>query len=235
MRTDTGTITTMDTDGSARVRLLQLVSPALPVGGFSYSQGLEWAVERGWVRDPDTLAGWLRGLLDESLARLDLPVLARLYRACEAQDLAALERWSSVLLAARETAELRAEEHSRGQALAALLTNLGVVTGASWHGALARCHAAGFACASVAWAIALEDAALGYAWGWLENQVSAALRLVPLGQSDGQRVLLELGAHVPRLSAAALALNDDDIGVSMPALAIASSAHESQYTRLFRS
>ncbi len=226
---------TMATDPLARLRLLQLVSPALPVGGFTYSQGLEWAVEAGWVHDLASLNDWLVGLIDEGLGGLELPLLYRLYRACRHQDPAAIARWGQIMYASRETHELRAEEHNRARALISLLDGLDVAQVARWRAALAHCQAAPFALAAVHWSITAEDCALGYAWNWLENQVAAAIKLIPLGQTDGQRALLMLAEHVPAVVARAALVDDDDIGAAAPALAIASARHETQYTRLFRS
>jgi urease accessory protein len=218
-----------------RLRLFQLISPTLPIGGFTYSQGLEWAVEAGSVNDVDSLQDWLAGLMDDGLGLLDLPVLARLYAACGAADSDAVESWGQRLLAARETRELRAEEHNRARALRTLLADLGLEEASLWHDELRYCQAAPYALAAVRWEIPLRDALLGYAWGWLENQVAAAIKLVPLGQTDGQRVQLALAERLPGLVARACELGDDEIGAAAPALAIASACHETQYTRLFRS
>jgi len=224
-----------DTDSLARLRLMQLVSPALPIGAFTYSQGIEWAVEAGWVDDVANLEDWLTGLADDGLGRFDLPILARLYGACDTADDAALDHWGRYLLAGRETRELRDEERQRARALIALLGDLGVAHVRDWREALAHCQAAPFALAAVVWRIPVRDCLLGYAWGWLENQVAAAIKLIPLGQTDGQRVQLRLAERLPRLVDNALVLDDDSIGAGAPALAIASACHETQYTRLFRS
>ncbi len=218
-----------------RLRLMQLVSPALPIGAFTYSQGLEWAVEAGWVCDMATLADWLEGLMDDGLAQLELPILRRLYQACARDDGAAVSRWGRQLYASRETRELRAEERNRARALITLLADLEVPQAANWREQLIHCQAAPFALAAVHWEIGLEDCLLGYAWGWLENQVAAAIKLVPLGQTDGQRVQLQLAGRLPAVVERALVIDDDDIGAGAPALAIASACHETQYTRLFRS
>lgn len=222
-------------DPLARLRLLQLTSPALPIGAFTYSQGLEWAVESGWVQDPDTLCDWLRGLLEDNLAGLELPILARLYQAGKAEDRDEIRYWSERLYASRETRELRQEERNRARALTTLLIDLGIGQAAGWRDELSLCQAAPHAVASVHWDIALEDSLLGYAWGWLENQVAAAIKLIPLGQTDGQRVQLRLAAEIPPLVERAMTLPDQEIGAGAPALAIASARHETQYTRLFRS
>ena len=229
------TDTTMPTDPLAHLRLLQLVSPALPIGGFTYSQGLEWAVEAGWVHDVESLSDWLEGLIEDSLGGLELPLMYRLYDACEQNDPVAIEHWARMLYASRETRELRAEERNRARALIALLQNLGVTQVDAWRDALAHCQAAPFALAAVHWSINSQDCALGYAWSWLENQVAAAVKLVPLGQTDGQRVLLALAECLPVNVEKASQVEDDDIGAAAPAQAIASARHETQYTRLFRS
>jgi urease accessory protein len=227
---DTGTA-----EGLARLRLMQLVSPALPIGAFTYSQGLEWAVEQGWIEDAAQLRDWLRGLIGDGLALLELPILLRLYRACRAGDESAVRRWGRRLYASRETRELRQEELNRARALLGLLADLGIAQAREWRAALSHCQAAPFALAAVHWGISEHDCALGYAWGWLENQVAAAVKLVPLGQTEGQRVQLALAGELPRALGQALALDDQAIGASAPALAVASSRHETQYTRLFRS
>ncbi len=248
----------MDTDTSAALpllRLLHLVSPSLPVGAFAYSQGIEWAVEAGWLGNAADVDDWLEDQLRQAMAYADLPILVRLHAAAGAWDLAAMAAWTDQLLALRETAELRAEEGSRGRALADLLAALGVLADAGaaaahpavgaaqwgaasvadWRAILTRSQLAGFAFAAAAWQIAPRAALLGYAWGWLENLTLAAIKLVPLGQSEGQRILARRLQGIPAAVDLALGLRDDDIGATSPALAIASSAHETQYTRLFRS
>ncbi|MDX1593710.1 MAG: urease accessory UreF family protein [Gammaproteobacteria bacterium] len=219
----------------ATLRLLQLVSPSLPVGAFTYSQGLEWAVERDWVRDEATLAAWLADLLDGPLAATDLPLLARLHAAADAGEPARFAALAAETLAWRETAELRAEERQKGRALCAVLDGLGDVPDDVWRDAVASGYLAGFAWAAARWAIPAARAAEGYAYGWLENQVIAAVKLVPLGQAAGQRVLHRLAGHLPARIADAFATDDAALGSSATALAIASACHESQYTRLYRS
>lgn len=227
------------TENLPQLRLNQLISPALPIGAFTYSQGLEWAVEAGWVKDARSLECWLSGLLQHNLPAVDLAILKRLYRACERADQAAIAHWNGLLLACRESAELRAEEQQRGRALANLLREMGLFTeagnGSSWRDVLSQTQAAGFAFAALRWQIPLQDAALGYAWSWLENQVSAGVKLIPLGQTAGQRLLLKLAESLPAAVQRGLRLGDDQIGASAPALALASARHETQYTRLFRS
>lgn len=219
----------------AQLRLLQLASPALPVGAYAYSQGLEWAVAAGWVHDEETLAAWLQEQLEYGLANVDLPLLDRLYGAALADDAVSLARHSRALLARRDTRELRADDCDRGRALARLLRDLGIAAALPWVHAEDAPYAAVLVCACVTWSVSRGDCATAYAWGWLENQVLAGVKLVPLGQVAGQRLLLQLAPAIPAAIDHALSLEDDDIGATLPALAIASCLHETQYTRLFRS
>ncbi len=183
----------------ALLRLLQLVSPSLPVGGFTYSQGIEWAVECGWIKTATELEAWLADQLLTTIAQLDLSVLMRMYAAVEQDDLAALQQWSAFLLACRETAELRLEERNRGRALADLLVRLELSGSEPWKTALAEAQLAGFAFAACRWGIPVEQASLGYVWSWLENLVLAAVKLIPLGQTQGQQVLQRLAPMIPTL------------------------------------
>jgi urease accessory protein len=211
------------------------VSPALPVGAFHFSQGLEYAVEAGWVRDEAAAGEWIGGLAGQAVATLDLPILLRLYRAWDDGDTEAARQWSRRLLAARETAELRAEDRHLGGALARVLDGLGVEQAAGWNGSRDASFAALFALAAVRWEIPPGETACGYLWAWCENQVLAAIKLVPLGQNAGQRLLDRMLRRIPRLAEAAAAIADADIGLAAPMQGLASALHEGQYSRLFRS
>jgi urease accessory protein len=219
----------------ALARLLHLVSPTLPTGAFTYSQGIEWAVEAGWLRTAADLEDWAMDQLDQSVSRLDLPLLPRMAQAVAADDDAALEHWIDLLLAGRETAELRAEEGQRGRALADLLLAWEMPGADGLRALLARSQLAGFAFAGQRWGIATRAMALGYTWTWAENLVLAGVKIVPLGQRQGQQLLARLAAELPAALDAAERLTDEEIGASTPAMAIASANHETQYTRLFRS
>jgi urease accessory protein len=167
--------------------------------------------------------------------RLDVPVFARLYRAFSLSDALAARSWNDYLFAARGSAELRAEERQVGAALARLLSREGVAGAAAWLGDTRVTLATTFALASVAWGAPLPQAALSYTFAWCESQIGAATRLVPLGQSDAQRVLsslIELAASEIEL---ALALPDAELSSSAPGQVILSCWHETQYSRLFRS
>jgi urease accessory protein len=218
----------------ALLRLCHLVSPALPVGAYAYSQGLEYAVEAGWIDDEESTWHWLQGLSRHAQGTLDLPILLRLQRSWLSSDLPAVRGWTAQLMAARETAELRAEERHLGSALARVLCTLDFDEAEDWVAGEAT-FATLFSLAAARWHIAETDALCGYLWAWTENQVLAAIKLVPLGQSAGQRLLHRLAGSMPDIVAHAETLADDEIGVSAIAPAFASALHESQYSRLFRS
>ena len=189
----------------------------------------------GWIKSAADLDAWLKDQLQSSIARLDLPLLFRFHSAVAQGDLSQMQCWNDFLLACRETAELRLEEANRGRALAELIVKLDLLESQTWKPALARSQLAGFAFVASLWAIPVEQAALGYAWSWLENLVLAAVKIIPLGQTQGQQLLQRLIPLIPELIISAKQLPDEEIGSSNPALAIASSRHETQYTRLFRS
>lgn len=217
------------------VRLMHLVSPSLPTGAFACSQGLEWAVEAGWVKTGDDLLSWVTDLITHTWARVDIPVLARMAAACRSGSTHDLTRWCAELLAMRETSELRLEEQQRGQAMAALLQGLAGPLPEEQAQVIAQCQLAGFAKAAVLWDIPIREAATGYLWSWLENQVIAGIKIIPLGQTRGHRILSQMDTTVARAVDLGLSLTDEEIGAASPALAIASSRHETQYTRLYRS
>ena len=204
-------------------KLLQLASPTLPVGAYSYSGGLESAVEAGVVRDAATAGQWIGDVLEFSVARMEAPILFRM--------LSDQENWNEIFLASRETAELRAETVQMGYSLNRLLEDLGLgevpVEEPSFPAA--------FAYAATQWQIEPEAALQAYLWTWLENQVMAAVKAVPLGQTDGQRILLSLGDRLPSIAKKAMQIEDQELGNFAPGLAMLSSKHETQYSRLFRS
>ena len=224
----------MSSGATALMRCLQLASPTLPIGAYAYSQGLEMAVELAWVTSADSLECWLRDQIEHTITCVDIPLLARLYDAAADGDEAALKHWSAQLIAQRETRELRADDSDRGLALARLLRDLGITT-LPLPAGRALPLATSFACAALHWQIPRAAAAEAYAWAWLEGQVLAGVKLIPLGQVAGQRLLCTLAEPLAAAVGHGLTLGDDDIGGSLPALAMASALHETQYTRLFRS
>jgi urease accessory protein len=230
MRTDAARAPTL-----AELRLWQLVSPSLPIGAFAYSEGLEAAVAEGWVGDEASAKAWVLGRLRSGPARLEAPIALRLRRAFLAGDDAAVARWSRTLWAFREARELREADRAIGQALARLLVSLGVDAAGPWRTSPHASHAASYALAAAAWGIDEPATAAGLLWSWLEGQVAAAVKLVPLGQTAGQRLVAEGAALIPPLVARALALADDELGALAPGAAIAAARHEALEVRLFRS
>lgn len=217
------------------LRLLHLASPALPIGAFHFSQGLEYAVEAGWVSDERTARDWIAGLARESIGTLDLPIIGRLRRAWASADKQAVEYWSARILASRETEELRAEDRHMGQALARILLDGGIIASDTIGVARFTSYPAMFARACAAWSVPEREMLQTYGWTWLENQTLAAVKVVPLGQSAGQRILHALIPELERIVERASQIADDEIGTGSVMQAFASARHEQQYTRLFRS
>lgn len=224
-----------DSDAGALLGLLRFASPSLPIGAYAYSRGLEQAVHSGAVHDEASAAAWILGLATHATARLDGPVLLRLQAAFEAHDLHAVERWNALLLASRESAELRLEDTQLGAALARLLTSQGVSRAEAFCKRGDVCYASMFALAALHTGMPSSLSLLGFLWAQAEGQVSAAVRLIPLGQTAGQNLLSRLSSTLPACVATATALSDEEIGAFTPGLALASALHETQYTRLFRS
>lgn len=216
------------------LRLLQLSSSTLPVGGYSFSLGLEYAVEAGWVTDLAATEDWLEVQLNQSFARVDLPIAARLYRALDAADVERFSYWTSYLLACRETSELSLTETAMGGALLRLLRELELPLPPLPEGAPASFTAL-FVWAGHHWKLGERACQLGLFWTWLEAQVAAAIKLVPLGQTDAQRLLGKIQEMFPQALEEADAVPDEFVGASMPGIASASAKHEHQYCRLFRS
>ncbi|GMQ49047.1 urease accessory protein UreF [Vibrio sp. 10N] len=216
-------------------RLFQLISPSLPIGGFTYSQGLEWAVEAGWVKNRTSMEQWLANMLFSSVATLELPIIDRLYQAIQAQDSALIHDLSERLVSSRETKELRAEEKQRGLALNTLLSRLEISVDGVVLDNFSPNQLLGLCVAAVHWNINVDELKKGYLWSWAENLVMAGVKLVPLGQTDGQLALINLSDQFSKALEIEKQTEDWMIGSFTPSVSIASSLHETQYTRLFRS
>jgi urease accessory protein len=226
------------TTPKALLQLMQLASPALPVGGFSYSEGLEAAVEAGLVRNEAQAGDWLVDQLHLSLARADLPVLAQAVPAWQARDMARIRSLNDWVQATRDSAELRQQTQQMGRSLAEWLKNHD--TPDDRVALLAALRPAptwplAFALAATLSGAPLRDVLLSFGFGWAENMVQAAMRSVPLGQSAAQRILARLINALPGMAQRAAALDDYQRQAFTPMLAILSAQHETQYSRLFRS
>ncbi len=248
MATDTITGMTTTTD-AALLQLMWLASPALPVGGFSYSEGLEAAVEAQLVRDETSAGDWLADQLHTSLARADLAIVADAtgaVRRGDAERLQALDQW---VRQTRETSELRQQVEQMGRSLGEWQRSLAGVpasprpAGDDRRSAVSaqpnpdepRTYPVAFAIAASTTIATSRQIALTYAFSWSENMVQAAIKSVPLGQAAGQRILARLAQEIPGAVDHALSLDDSQRQSFSPMLAILSAQHETQYSRLFRS
>ncbi len=191
---------------SRQLRLMQLTSSSLPVGSYTWSQGLEWAAEAGWVTTPAAFKAWQCQQMEQSFFCVDLPLFSRLYRACEQNDIAAASRWTAYLLACRETRELREEERNRGAAFTRLIKSWEADCPPDWLPLFSQSQLCGMA--------------------WLG---------VPFGQQAAQLLIIELCDRFADGLEQALLRRDDQLGAATPLSAIASARHETQYSRLFRS
>lgn len=220
------------------LHLLQLASPSLPVGAYSYSQGLETAMAHGFVHDERSAQIWIREMLEDVVARFEAPVTWRLMHAFTVRDTEAIAYWTDYFIASRDSAEFRAETIQMGYSLSklvadiapedkSLLTLLHHTTDIPFPTALAA--------ASVALNIPAESALLGMLFSWAENQVLACVKSVPLGQVAGQRLLLSLTPTIEAAATTARTLADNELSNWSPGLSLLSMQHEVQYSRLYRS
>lgn len=216
------------------LQLLRLCSPTLPIGSYAYSQGLETACHNEYVTCQETLYSWIDGLLTHSIQQLDIPIFSRLLDAHQANTDSDVIYWNDYVLASRETSELLLEDTQMGSALARLLTSLDVDNSQQWKKQPCSLLTT-FSLACAKWNIDKTIATHGLVWTWCENQVSIGIKLIPLGQTQGQLVLTKLMPRIEYAIKQGLKLEDSQIGASCPGAIIASMQHEQQYTRLFRS
>lgn len=219
--------------------LLHISSPALPIGAFAYSQGLEYTLDAGWCKKADDVEQWIASVLKQGLAGVDLPILKRLHNAWQMEDQQlgreTVNHWNDTLLAFRETKELYLEDVQVGDAFK------------QWHLSQSKGHedklawleqpsfVAMYALQGVLADIPAEECLLGFSWAWLENQIAAASKAMPMGQTDGQNIMRHLIPVIEQVVEKAMALEDEEIGSGLVGLAMSSSLHEHQYSRLFRS
>lgn len=233
-------MTTAERSAASLLRILWLASPALPVGGFSYSEGLEAAVDAGLVSDETSAGLWLEDQLHLSLARSDLAVVAQAIPAWRQRDLARITELNQWVLQTRETLEFRLQSEQMGRSLQEWARQLGELGAGVFEQLQAAqlnppTYPVACACAAASTDASLRDSLVGYAFGWAENLVQAAIKSVPLGQSAGQRMLARLALQIPAAVDHAMAIGDDTRQAFTPLLAILSARHEHQYSRLFRS
>jgi len=219
------------------MQLMWLASPALPIGGFSYSECLEAAVDTARVATESEASIWLVDQLHLNLARSDLPAVAHAITAWRADDFERIATLNAWVLQTRESSELRQQTTQMGKSLLDWLRNHTTATPSQIAVLMLQepSYPIAFALAASATGAKQRDCLLAYAFGWAENLVQAALKSVPLGQSAGQRILSQLTAEIPAAIDHALTLDDNTRQAFSPMLAILSSQHEVQYSRLFRS
>jgi len=226
------------------LHLLQLASPTLPVGAYSYSDGLELLVETGVVNNQEHLWQWLEQELRYGAIRLEAAVMIRAYQSVVSGNIEGLGYWNAWLTAAKETAELRSQSWQMGNSLMRLLLDLspspatpGILSIQDLASATGTpCnYAIAFGIAAAHWQIDCTGCVLGYLHSWASNLISAGVKLIPLGQTVGQQLLFDLSVNLTRCTQDVLSLEDEQLSNCGWGLALASMAHETQYTRLFRS
>lgn len=223
-------------NNSALLCLLQLASPALPVGAYSYSEGLEALIDKGVIDNQASLCSWIEQELCYGTIRMEAAVMLRAAQSFSSSDLAALSAWNAWLSAARETEELRQQSWQMGQSLLRLLTDLQPELKSVASAVDHPCnYAVAFGIAAAHWQIDAETVVIGYLHSWASNLIGAGVKLIPLGQTSGQRLLLGLRDLLIQVTQEVVALDDNDLSSCGWGLALASMAHETQYTRLFRS
>lgn len=211
---------------------MRLCSPVLPIGSFSWSQGLEAAVDRGWIHNRDSAADWVEASLLHTLASTEGPLLMRLHEALQRNDPAAFSRWNELLLALRETSELYQEDIEQGD----LLHRLNRLHSPGCPDRLKPYTlAAAFAEALYEAAIPIKEGTLGFFYMWVETQITQIIKLLPLGLRDGQALLNQVLLKVPQAFQKSRICSDDELGFTLPGRALASCFHESQYCRIYRS
>ena len=220
---------------SSLLQLMWLASPALPIGGFSYSEGLEAGIESARIA-PDSIADWLQDQLHISLARGDLAALCKAVGAIRRSDPQQVQELNAWVLASRETHEFRLQTEQMGRSLIEWLkVQSPAINAGDWLGNQVPTYPIAFALAATRTQASPRDIALTFTFGWAENMVQAAIKAVPLGQTAGQRILQQLAAEIPAAVDTALQLANNERQAFTPMLAILSAQHEVQYSRLFRS
>jgi urease accessory protein len=229
-------------DSITLMRLLQLASSALPVGAYSYSEGLEYLVESGKINNSDSftdascrLQHWLTQELCYGSIRMEAAILVRAYQAIASQDIDTLWYWNDWLSATRETEELRHQSWQMGQSLVRLMQNLQPSLDLCLERDKNYNFAIAFAIAAERWQIDLGTAAIGYLYSWASNLIGAGVKLIPLGQTAGQQMLLNLQPRIADTAQETMHLADEELEACTWGLSLASMAHETQYARLFRS
>lgn len=222
-----------------KLRLLHLSSANLPIGNFTYSQGLEFAVKAKWVYDIDSFKEWQIKQIYNTLKYTDLPLLKRLYSACKNFNINNFKYWIYFLLSTKETNELRQEEMHKGISFFYLLRDswclLNEKWDKNWHFLIKKSYLGCLGWIGALWKLPLYELALSFSYSWIENAIMVALKIVPFGQNTAQKIIKDFCVIISKLLKESLVLKDENLGSSLPLISIASSLHEKQESRLFRS
>lgn len=215
--------------------LLQLMSPTLPIGGFSYSRGLEWAIESKQVYSVETFSNWQKQWILGQLLYLEWPMIRRFYYCIRMNNAMKFFQYALQILSYRDTYEIRLEEQQRGKSITQLILQWYAPIDEFWLLGLERSGLASIVWLGYMWEISLENLSLGYAYSMLESSVMAGLKLVPFGQKTAQKLLKYLIEFLIDIWNQGIVIKDHELGSTFPLQSIASSCHETQYSRLFRS
>lgn len=221
-----------------KFKLFHLTSYNLPIGNFSYSQGLEYAREKKWVFDKHTFFIWQKKQIDSTLLFVDLPILKRLYNSCRLFNIKKFSYWTNFLLSNRNTNELRQEEIQKGNALFYWISNMYDLNNKynnNWYKIIEKTYLGGLSWISYIWKISLYDLFLSFSYSWIENSIFAAIKIIPFGQSTAHDLLKKLYKYLSTNLYKSLKIKNKDLGSGITLCFISSACHEFQKNKLFRS
>lgn len=221
-----------------KFQLLHLTSSNLPIGNFTYSQGLEYAIKKKWVKDKQTFFIWQKNQIDHNIMYTDLPILKRLYDACLSCNINKFSYWTFFLLASKDTYELKKEETQKGITLSKIINDICFVKknqNKKWFNIIKQTYLGCLVFLGKTWKISLKELALSFLYSWIENSIMVALKIVPFGQKTAHLLLKNFYEYLSKIIFKSFRLKNKELGASIPLLSIASSCHEKQKSRLFRS
>lgn len=221
-----------------KFKLLHLTSANLPIGNFTYSQGLEYAIQKKWVKDKNTFSIWQKNQIDHNIIYTDLPLLKRLYDSCLTSNINKFNYWTYFLLASKDTYELKKEELQKGTTLFNVINDIWNVKkniNNKWFNLIKKTYLGCLAFLGKIWKISLEELSLSFLYNWIENSIMVALKLVPFGQKTAHLLINHFYKYLSKIILKSFQLKNKDLGASIPLLSISSSCHEKQESRLFRS
>lgn len=228
-------ITNTQNSSKSLLSLMQIISPSFPIGGFHYSQGLESAIESGWVDSIEKFIDWQKQWIHGQLVDLDWPMLKRCYLYAQNNDVKSFKECAIYILSYRDTNELRLEEQYKGKAISKLILQWYAPVNNDWISAFECSGLASLSWLGYVWNISIQNLALGYAYNMLETSVMVGLKLILFGQNTAQKLLKYLLEFLPEVWERSNLVKDNDLGSSFLLQSVSSACHEIQYSRLFRS